>query len=81
MNKKSLSEQEIRSQYIRPALVNAGWQRQDVRIREEFHLSQAETGDFKHFGDKMTWVQNREVNKAFQIYLALYQAVYCHPLL
>jgi type I restriction enzyme, R subunit len=38
-------------------------------------ISQAKTGDFKHFGDKMTWVQNREVHKAYEIYLALYQAV------
>ncbi len=38
-------------------------------------ISQAKTGDFKHFGDKMTWVQNRTVDKSFEIYLALYQAV------
>ncbi|MCC6603770.1 MAG: DEAD/DEAH box helicase family protein [Anaerolineae bacterium] len=38
-------------------------------------VSQAKTGDFKHFGDKMTWVQKREVNKSYEIYLALYQAV------
>ncbi len=38
-------------------------------------VSQAKTGDFKHFGDKMTWVQKREVNKSYEVYLALYQAV------
>jgi type I restriction enzyme R subunit len=38
MNKKSMTEQEIRSAYIRPALVAAGWQGPDVQIREEFYL-------------------------------------------
>ena len=36
MNKKNLTEAEIRSQYIRPAIVAAGWQGADVHIREEY---------------------------------------------
>ena len=31
--------------------------------------------DFKHFGDKMTKIQNRNVDKAYEIYLALYQGL------
>jgi len=33
MSKKDLTEQEIRSQYIRPAILAAGWK--DNEIREE----------------------------------------------
>lgn len=36
MNKKNLTEQEIRSRYIRPAIVRAGWG--DTEIREEYYL-------------------------------------------
>jgi type I restriction enzyme, R subunit len=38
-------------------------------------VDQARTNDFKHFGDVMTKITDREVNKAFEVYLALYQAV------
>lgn len=38
-------------------------------------VDQAMTNDFKHFGDKMTKIQNRKIDKAYEIYLALYQAV------
>jgi type I restriction enzyme R subunit len=38
-------------------------------------VDQAMTNDFKYFGDKMTKIINRQVEKAFEIYLALYQAV------
>lgn len=31
--------------------------------------------DFKHFGEKMTKVTNRKVDKSYEIYLALYQAI------
>lgn len=31
--------------------------------------------DFKHFGDKMTKIENRNVDKSFEIYLALYQGI------
>ena len=31
--------------------------------------------DFKHFGDKMTKIENRNVDKAYEIYLALYQGI------
>lgn len=31
--------------------------------------------DFKHFGDKMTKIQNRNVDKSYEIYLALYQGI------
>jgi type I restriction enzyme R subunit len=31
--------------------------------------------DFKHFGDKMVKIQNRRIDKAYEIYLALYQGI------
>ena len=33
------------------------------------------TNDFKHFGDKMKKITNRNIDKSYEIYLALYQAV------
>ena len=36
---------------------------------------QAKTNDFKPFGPAMTKIEKRQANKAFEIYLALYQAV------
>ena len=36
---------------------------------------QTRTNDFKPFGQAMTKITNRQANKAFEIYLALYQAV------
>lgn len=38
-------------------------------------VDQARTNDFKHFGDVMTKITDREVDKSFEVYLALYQAV------
>jgi type I restriction enzyme R subunit len=38
-------------------------------------IDQTKRGDFKHFKDKMTVVKHREVNKAYEIYLALYQGL------
>lgn len=38
-------------------------------------VDQARTNDFKHFGDVMTKITNREVDKSFEVYLSLYQAV------
>lgn len=38
-------------------------------------VDQAKNEDFKHFGDKMMKIQNRQIDKAFEIYLALYQGV------
>ena len=38
-------------------------------------IDQARRGDFKYFRDKMTVVQNRKVDKAYEIYLALYQGL------
>lgn len=38
-------------------------------------VDQTRTNDFKHFGDKMTKITNRTIDKSFEIYLALYQAV------
>lgn len=31
--------------------------------------------DFKHFGDKMTKIENRNVDKSYEVYLALYQGI------
>jgi type I restriction enzyme, R subunit len=36
---------------------------------------QAIMNDFKHFGDKMVKIQNRNVDKSYEIYLALYQGI------
>lgn len=36
---------------------------------------QTMTNDFKHFGDKMIKIQNRSVDKSYEIYLALYQGI------
>ncbi len=41
----------------------------------DFLIDQAMQGDFKPFGKAMTRIQNHKVDKAFEIYLALYQAV------
>ncbi len=38
-------------------------------------IDQARKGDFKHFRDKMTVVQNRMVDKSYEVYLALYQGL------
>jgi type I restriction enzyme R subunit len=38
-------------------------------------VDQTKTNDFKPFGDKMTKVTNRQVNKSYEVYLALYQAL------
>lgn len=38
-------------------------------------ISQTRRGDFKHFGDRMTVVKNGLVDKAYEVYLALYQGL------
>jgi type I restriction enzyme, R subunit len=38
-------------------------------------VDQAKQNDFKPFGKAMTKIRNRRVNKEFEIYLALYQAI------
>lgn len=38
-------------------------------------VDQTKTNDFKPFGTAMTKISKRQVNKAFEIYLSLYQAV------
>ena len=38
-------------------------------------IDQTRRGDFKHFKDSMTVVQKRQVNKAYEVYLALYQGL------
>jgi type I restriction enzyme R subunit len=38
-------------------------------------IDQTMTNDFKPFGDVMTKIKNRQINKAYEVYLALYQAV------
>jgi len=38
-------------------------------------VDQTRTNDFKPFGTAMTKIQNRSVDKSYEIYLALYQAV------
>ena len=38
-------------------------------------IDQTRTNDFKPFGTAMTKIRNRKVDKSFEIYLALYQAV------
>ncbi len=31
--------------------------------------------DFKHFGDKMTKIKNRNIDKSYEVYMALYQGI------
>ncbi len=38
-------------------------------------VDQTKTNDFKPFGGKMTKITNRKVDKSFEIFLALYQAI------
>jgi len=38
-------------------------------------VDQAMANDFRHFGDKMTKITNRKIDKAHEIYLALYQGI------
>lgn len=38
-------------------------------------VDQTKTNDFKPFGSAMTKIQNREIDKSYEIFLALYQAV------
>ncbi len=38
-------------------------------------VDQTMSNDFKHFGDKMTKIKNRTVDKSYEIFLALYQGV------
>ncbi len=38
-------------------------------------IDQTRRGDFKHFRDKMTVVKHRQIDKSYEIYLALYQGL------
>lgn len=38
-------------------------------------IDQTRRGDFKHFKDKMTVVKKRQIDKSYEIYLALYQGL------
>ena len=38
-------------------------------------VDQTRINDFKHFGNAMTKIQNRDAEKSYEIYLSLYQAV------
>ena len=38
-------------------------------------IDQAKRGDFKHFKDRMTVIRKKQIDKAFEIYLALYQGL------
>ncbi|MFH1367964.1 MAG: DEAD/DEAH box helicase family protein [Elusimicrobiota bacterium] len=38
-------------------------------------IDQTKRGDFKHFKDKMTIIRKKKIDKAFEIYLALYQGL------
>ena len=38
-------------------------------------IGQTKRGDFKHFKDKMTVVKQRQIDKSYEIYLALYQGL------
>ncbi len=38
-------------------------------------ISQTKRGDFKHFKERMTVIRKKEIDKAFEIYLALYQGL------
>ena len=101
MDKQQLTEQEIRSRFITPAIQSAGWKPQQMREEVTFTagriiwrlwkarnvkrvlfladrnilVDQAMTNDFKHFGDTMTKITGRQVDKSYEVYLALYQGI------
>ena len=110
MNKKSLTEADIRTKYITPALTGPDGMKWNVmtQIREEVYFTngrvlvrgktvkrgvakkadyipvyrpnlpladQTKTNDFKPFGKAMNKITNRTVDKSYEIYLCLYQAV------
>ena len=101
MDKRQLTEQEIRSRFITPAIQSAGWKPQQMREEVTFTagriiwrlwkarnvkrvlfladrnilVDQARTNDFKHFGDTMAKITGRQVDKSYEVYLALYQGI------
>ncbi len=38
-------------------------------------IDQARRGDFRHFKDKMTTIKSNQIDKSYEIYLALYQGI------
>ncbi len=38
-------------------------------------IDQTKRGDFRHFKDKMTLIENKKIDKSYEIYLALYQGL------
>lgn len=38
-------------------------------------IDQTKRGDFKHFKDKMTIIKNRQIDKSYEVYLAIYQGL------
>ncbi|WP_146066884.1 EcoAI/FtnUII family type I restriction enzme subunit R, partial [Candidatus Venteria ishoeyi] len=38
-------------------------------------IDQTKRGDFRHFKDKMTVIKNKQIDKSYEIYLALYQGL------
>lgn len=38
-------------------------------------IDQTKKNDFRHFGDKMTWVKKKQVDKSYEVYLSLYQGL------
>ncbi|MDZ7605399.1 MAG: DEAD/DEAH box helicase family protein [Cyclobacteriaceae bacterium] len=38
-------------------------------------IDQTKRGDFKHFGDKMTKITRKRIDKSYEVYLALYQGL------
>jgi type I restriction enzyme R subunit len=81
IQKKTLSERDICTKFITTAIVKAGWNTQtqlleevtftDGKLYVRGKLDQTRRGDFKYFKDKMTVVKNRQVDKSYELYLAL----------
>nr|WP_045218145.1 hypothetical protein [Desulfonatronum thioautotrophicum] len=77
MNKKSLTEADIRTKFVTPSFVGPDGGKWDpmTQIQEEYHFTvyrniladQTRTNDFKPFGQAMTKITNRVVDKAFEI--------------
>ncbi len=38
-------------------------------------ITQTKKGDFRHFKDKLTTIKNKKIDKAYEIYLAIYQGL------
>ncbi len=57
-------------------LWKSGWKKRILFLTDRNALiDQTRRNDFKHFKDKMTVIKNRNIDKSYEVYLALYQGL------